>query len=103
MNRADFTADELKVYVEPLAITVEAASTEATTSDGVERSMQRELFGRYELPAAINTELVKATLHNGVLEIVAPKTEVRAPQPVQEPGDPTPMGSNSEKEKSVAA
>ena len=33
MDRADFTADELKVYVEPRAITVEAASAETTKSD----------------------------------------------------------------------
>jgi HSP20 family molecular chaperone IbpA len=99
IDGADFTADELKVYVEPRAITVEATSAKTTKSDDAEQSMERGLFGRYELPAAINTDVVKATLHNGVLEVVA----TRAVQPVQEPGEPKLTGSNSQKEKSVAA
>jgi HSP20 family molecular chaperone IbpA len=38
--------------------------------------MERRIYRRYELPTAINTELVRATLDIGVLEIVGPKMEV---------------------------
>ena len=82
IDGAKFTADELKVHVESRAITVEGASIATGQSgEALQSSISaRNWFGRYELPAAINTDFVIATLDNGVLEIVARKAEAPATQ-----------------------
>jgi len=105
IDRANFTAEELKVNVEQRAITVQGASIETRESGEGLHSTTREhnWFGSYELPAAINTDLVTATLDNGVLEIVARKAEAPAAQSSEDTAKATPVKPKSEKEKSAAA
>ncbi|MFN0103925.1 MAG: Hsp20 family protein [Bryobacteraceae bacterium] len=78
IERPEFTADQLKVHAEPQAITVEGAAVQEYESGDPERFSltERALFGRYELPAAIDTDLVNATLEDGVLRIVARKADL---------------------------
>lgn len=75
IQRSEFNADQLKVHAEPQAISVEGGAVQQVESDDPKQTGVTEcsLFGRYELPAAIDTGLVTATLHNGVLHIVARK------------------------------
>ena len=65
---------------------------------------ERSLFGRYELPAVINTDLVTATLEDGVLEVVARKAEI--PVEVVSGIDETlkkPPTAETDKDKSATA
>lgn len=70
-----FSPERIKVQAEPQAITVEGVMVQEADSDDRKQTnvAQRAIFGRYELPAAIDTHLVTAMLQNGVLEIVAKK------------------------------
>lgn len=66
---------ELKVYVEPSALTVAGMASETGRLGAVSagETKARPIFRRYELPAAINAGSVRATVQNGVLKIVARK------------------------------
>jgi len=77
---ADLTADELVVYAEPKAISVEGKSAPKKLNTAESAVRDRALFGRCGLPEAIDPENVKAWLEDGVLEIVAQK--IIAPKPV---------------------
>src|SRR5688572_11568005 len=77
IERSDFSADQLRVYAEPQAITVEG-SVVRTDGSGDSQNLtvtERTLYGRYELPMQIDTGSVTAKLEGGVLEIVAGKTK----------------------------
>jgi HSP20 family molecular chaperone IbpA len=103
IERAEFSADQLKVYAEAQAITVEGASVQTVASDGSPQTSvtERTLFGRYELPTMINAASVTATLQNGVLEIFATKAEPAVEQAKDGP-KPTPLKPRSGDRSAVA-
>ena len=83
IERSEFSADQVQVHAEPQAITVEGSTIQADgTEDSPTRTVtERTLYGRYRLPVQINTGSVTARIEDGVLEIVAGKTESAAEKP----------------------
>lgn len=66
LERPDFNPGAVTVKAEPQAIMVEDSDVQGD-------EIERMFFGRYELPAEIDTGRVTATLKDGGLEIVAKK------------------------------
>ncbi len=99
VGRSGLSANELKVYAEPQAITVEGSGVQTHASDDSENRTERILYGRYELPVGINTKSVTADLKDGVLEIVARKIAPAAEKPRQEKAKSAPP----QKDRSAAA
>jgi HSP20 family molecular chaperone IbpA len=105
IERSGFSADQLKIYVEPQAVTVDGSAIQTVESDDSRQTNvnERTLFGRYELPDVINTASVTATLQNGVLEVVARRAESPAEQPAKGEADERPLKTKPQKDKSAAA
>ena len=104
IQSSEFSADQLRVHVESQAISVEGAAVQEVESYGQAGVTERSLFGRYELPAVIDTDLVTATLENGVLQVVARKAEI--PVEVVSGIDETlkkPPTAKTDKDKSATA
>ena len=78
IERPEFTAAEITVHAESLAITVEGATAQELNSENqcATESSERTFFGRYQLPSPIDPGRVTATLQDGVLEIVGQRVEV---------------------------
>ena len=103
IERSDFSADQLQVYAEPQAITVEGSAVQADGSEDSENQTvtERTLYGRYELPAQIDTGSVTARLEGGLLEIVAGKTA--AEKPSADEVKSKPLKTQVQKDRSAAA
>jgi HSP20 family molecular chaperone IbpA len=98
----EFTPDQIKIYAESRAITVEGRGQSGVALQA--NLTERTLFRRYELPASINTGLVKATLQGTVLQIIARRAGVSAEQsPMEPPAHARALKSKSRKNKSAAA
>ena len=85
MNAPGFGPGEVKVTALPDALIVSAASSHThEKKEGNVRFCefgQKTLFRRFDLPAPINLDKVKADLDKGVLHLTAPKaTEEAAPK-----------------------
>ncbi len=102
---SEFSADQLEVYAEPQAITVEGAALQTDGSDDTQNRTvtQRTLYGRYELPVQINTGSVTATLEEGVLAIVARKAQAAAEMPLGDEAKSAPLKRQVQKDRSAVA
>ena len=105
IERSDFSADQLQVYAEPQAITVEGSAVQADGSEDSQNQTvtERTLYGRYELPAQIDTGSVTARLEGGLLEIVAGKTKSAAEKPSADEVKSKPLKPQVQKDRSAAA
>lgn len=103
IERSEFSSDQLKVYAEPQAITVEGSAVHTNGPEDSQTRTERTLYGRYELPVEINTGLVTADLKDGVLEIVAKKIESAARKPPKEDAKSAPLKAQPQKDRSAAA
>jgi HSP20 family molecular chaperone IbpA len=105
IERSGFSADQLKIYAEAQAVTVEGSAIQTVESDDSRQTNvnERALFGRYELPDVIDTSSVTATLQNGVLEVVARRAESPADQKAKGDADERPLKTKPQKDKSAAA
>ena len=105
IERSEFSADQLKIYAEPQAITVEGSAIQTVESDDSRQTnvSERTLFGRYGLPGVIDTASATATLQNGVLEVVARRAESSAEQLAKSEADERPVNTKPEKDKFAAA
>ena len=110
IERSEFSADQVQVHAEPQAITVEGSAIQTDgTEDSPSRTVtERTLYGRYRLPVQINTGSVTARMEDGVLEIVAGKTESAAEKPSADeveskPLKIKPLKSQVQKDRSAAA
>lgn len=103
IERSEFSSDQLKVYAEPQAITVEGVAVQTNGSEDSQTRTERTLYGRYELPVEINTGSVAADLKDGVLEVVVKKTGSAAEKPPKEEAKSAPLKTQPQKDRSAAA
>jgi len=70
-----FEPEQLQVAAEPCAITVHGtAASDVKVLGSYTQRESKALFRRVELPSSIDPVRIKATLEDGVLSIVMPKT-----------------------------
>jgi HSP20 family molecular chaperone IbpA len=75
-----FQANQIEVGIEPGFVTVRGEITRKEEKAEGEKTLfsefeQKKMFRRFPFPQTVNTGLAKATLDDGMLTIVAPKTE----------------------------
>jgi HSP20 family molecular chaperone IbpA len=87
-----FAANQLAIATEPKAVTIYGTAEHGTHKlDGSSQLESKQLFRRFEFTSMIETDQVKATVENGVLNIAIPKANLAgagdgAMQPAAEQG-----------------
>ncbi len=101
-----FEASQIEVGIEPGFVTVRGESTRKEEKAQGEKTLfsefeEKKMFRRFRFPQAVNTELAKATLDDGMLTIVAPKMEP-AKLTVEERIEPSKEKASSPEKEKVA-